>query len=99
TLWAHMIGEEKALLYSRGASANGYTGAIAAPTGLTASSATTGGGIANATYSVFVTAVGGWGESAPSNVVTTSAITGSNVGTITITGWPTLPAGAWGWNV
>ena len=97
TLWAHMLGEEKALLYSRGPSANGYTGPIAAPTGLTASSASSGGTIAAATYSVFVTAVGGWGESAPSNIVTTSAITGT--GTITITGWPTLPSGAVGWNV
>lgn len=97
TLWAHMQGEEKALLYSRGPSANGYVGPIAAPTGLTASSASTGGTIAAATYSVFVTAVGGWGESAPSNVVTTSAITGT--GTITITGWPTLPSGGVGWNV
>lgn len=97
TLWAHMQGEEKALLYSRGPTANGYTGPITAPTGLTASSASTGGTIAAATYSVFVTAVGGWGESAPSNVVTTTAITGT--GTITITAWPTLPAGATGWNV
>lgn len=97
TLWAHMVGEEKALLYSRGPSANGYTGPIAAPTGLAATSASSGGTIAAATYSVFVTAVGGWGESAPSNVVTTSAITGT--GTITITTWPSLPAGAVGWNV
>jgi hypothetical protein len=97
TLWAHMLGEEKALLYSRGPSVNGYTGPIAAPSGLTASSASSGGTIAAATYSVFVTAVGGWGESAPSNIVTTSAITGT--GTITITAWPTLPSGAVGWNV
>lgn len=97
TLWSHKLGEEKALLYSRGPSANGYTGPIAAPTGLAASSASTGGTIAAGTYSVFVTAVGGWGESAPSNIVTTSAITGT--GTITITTWPALPAGANGWNV
>lgn len=97
TLWAHMQGEEKALLYSRGPSANGYTGPISAPTGLAATSASTGGTIAAGTYSVFVTAVGGWGESAPSNIVTTGAITGT--GTITITTWPTLPSGAVGWNV
>jgi hypothetical protein len=97
SLWAHMLGEEKALLYSRGPTANGYTGPIAAPTGLTASSASTGGTIAAGTYSVFVTAAGGWGESAPSNVVTTTAITGT--GTITITAWPTLPSGSAGWNV
>jgi hypothetical protein len=97
TLWAHMLGEEKALLYSRGPSANGYVGPITAPTGLTASSASTGGTIAAGTYSVFVTAVGGWGESAPSNIVTTTAIT--STGTLTITAWPTLPSGATGWNV
>lgn len=97
TLWAHMLGEEKALLYSRGPSANGYTGPITAPSGLAVTSASSGGTIAAATYSVFVTAVGGWGESAPSNIVTTSAITGT--GTLTITTWPTLPSGAVGWNV
>lgn len=100
TLWAHMVGEEKALLYGRGASANGYTGGLnggSALTGLTATSASSGGTIAAGTYSVFVTAVGGWGESAPSNVVTTSAITGTGI--ITITAFPTLPAGAWGYNV
>lgn len=97
TLWAHMLGEEKALLYSRGPSANGYTGPIAAPTGLAATSASSGGTIAAGTYSAFVTAVGGWGESAPSNIVTTTAITAT--GTITITTWPTLPSGGVGWNV
>lgn len=96
-LWAHMLGEEKALLYSRGPSANGYKGPIAAPTGLTVSSASTGGTIPAATYSVFVTAVGGWGESAPSNIVTPSAVTGT--GTLTVTGFPALPAGAYGFNV
>ncbi len=97
TLWAHMLGEEKSILYSRGPSANGYKGPVAAPSGLTASSASSGGTIAAATYSVFVTAVGGWGESVPSNIVTTSAITGT--GTITITAFPALPAGAYGFNI
>ncbi len=97
TLWAHMLGEEKALLYSRGPAANGYKGPVAAPTGLTVTSASSGGTIPAATYSVFVTAVGGWGESAPSNIVTTSAISGTGV--LTITGFPVLPAGAYGFNV
>lgn len=97
TLWAHMTGEEKAILYSRGPTANGFTGPLTGPTGLTVSSASTLGSIPAGTYSVFVTAVGGWGESVPSNIVTTSAITGT--GTLTITAWPSLPAGAWGWNV
>lgn len=100
TLWAHFLGEEKALLYSRGPSANGYLGPISAPTGLTASSSAGAGGgsIPLGTYSLFVTAVGGWGESVPSNIVTTTAIS-SSPGTLTVTAWPTLPAGAYGWNV
>jgi hypothetical protein len=96
-LWSHKMGEERALLYGRGPTANGYTGPITAPTGLTAASATTGGGIAAATYSVLVTAVGSGGESAPSNIITTTAI-GTSTGTLTYT-FPALPAGATGWNL
>lgn len=100
SLWAHMVGEEKALLYSRGPSANGYTGPLATPTGLTASSSGGAGGgtIPLGTYSIFVTELGGWGESAPSNVVTTTAISVSP-GTLTITAFPALVSGAWGYNV
>lgn len=84
-LWAHMLGEEKALLYSRGASAKGYAGALAAPTATVASSST-GGTVAAGTYYVKVTASSGGGESAPSTVVNTGALTGStNKFTITVT--------------
>lgn len=98
-LWAHKMGEERALLYGRGASANGYTGAISAPSGLAAASSGSAGGgsIPLGTYSVFVTAVGSGGESAPSNVVTTTAISVSP-GTLTFT-FPALPSGATGWNL
>ena len=97
TLWAHMLGEEKALLYSRGPSANGYTGPIAAPTGLTVprpapaarsrppptrcSSPRSAAGASRRRRT-----------SSPPR-----AITGT--GTLTITAWPTLPSGADGWNV
>ncbi len=99
-LWAHKMGEERALLYGRGISANGYTGPISAPTFTGASnvaSASTGGTIAAGTYSVMLTAIGGGGESAPSAVVTSgTAITGT--GTVTVT-FPALPAGGLGWNI
>jgi hypothetical protein len=98
TLWAHMLGEEKALLYSRGPSANGYTGPIAAPASATTSTtATTGGTIPANTYVIFVTAVGGWGESAPS--ATQTQVTTGSTSTITIATWPALPSGAVGFNV
>lgn len=98
TLWAHMIGEEKGLLYSRGPTSNNYTGPLAQPAaGLAVTSASTGGSIPAMTPSVFVTAAGGWGESVPSAVVTGSAITGT--GTVTITAWPATQAGQTAWNV
>jgi hypothetical protein len=101
-LWAHKMGEERGLLYGRGVAGNGYTGPVSQPAGFAAAnvvSANTGGSIANATYSVIVTAVAGGGESVPSAVGTAgTAITGGNVGTITVT-FPALPSGATGWNV
>lgn len=101
-LWAHKGGEERAMLYGRGATALGYTGPISAPTGFVAANvvtANTGGSIPNGTYSVMLTAIGGGGESAPSAVATGgTAITGSNVGTVTIT-FPAIPSGGLGWNI
>lgn len=101
-LWAHKGGEERAMLYGRGATALGYTGPISAPTGFLAAAvvtANTGGTIPNGTYSVMLTAIGGGGESAPSAVATGgTAITGSNVGTVTIT-FPQIPSGGLGWNI
>jgi hypothetical protein len=98
TLWAHMLGEEKALLYSRGPSANGYKGPITAPAAATTSTtATTGGTIPAGTYTIFTTAVGGWGESAPS--ATQTQVTTGATSTITIATWPAMPAGAVGFNL
>lgn len=99
-LWAHKMGEERALLYGRGPTANGYTGPVTAPTFTGAGnvvSASTGGTIAAGTYSVFLTAVASGGESAQSAVVTSgTAVTGT--GTVTVT-FPALPSGATGWNI
>jgi hypothetical protein len=94
-LWSHLLGEERAMLYARG-SGTGYEGAIVAPTGVTGVGASTGGGIGAATYYVYVTAVGGWGESVISTVATTGALSGST-NTITVS-W-TEPVGAFSYNV
>lgn len=82
-LWAQLLGEEKALLYSRGASTLGYAGAVSAPV-VTATTGT-GGALTAATYYVKVTARSGGGESVTSTEVS-QAITGTqslvvNVGT------------------
>lgn len=101
-LWSHKGGEERAMLYGRGATALGYTGPVSAPTGFVAANLTpanTGGAIPNGTYSVMLTAIAGGGESAPSAVATAgTAITGSNVGTLTIA-FPQMPSGGMGWNI
>jgi hypothetical protein len=101
-LWAHKGGEERAMLYGRGVTGLGYTGPVSAPTGFVAANvvtANTGGAIPNGTYSVMLTAIAGGGESAPSAVATGgTAITGSGVGTVTIT-FPQIPSGGLGWNI
>lgn len=88
-LWATKGAEERAVLYARGASGSGYAGAVSAPT-ISQASASTGGSIGAATYSIKVTANAGGGESVVSNEVTTSALTGStNSITVTVTSEPT----------
>lgn len=96
-LWAHMGGEERAMLYGRGASGNGYKGSVSAPTGVAQSAASTGGSIGAATYFIKVTARTGFGESVASAEVSTAALTGST-NTITVT-VGTEPAGALGYNL
>lgn len=95
-LWATFGAEERALLYSRGASGNGYAGAVSAPT-ISVSSQSTGGAVAAGTYYIKVTAIAGGGESVPSSEVNTGALTGStNQFTVTVTSEPT---GALGYNL
>ena len=96
-LWAHLMGEERALLYGRGPSTNGYTGPVSTPAAPTLASAATGGGIGAGTYFVTVTAVASGGESVPSSAATSAALTGST-NTLTVT-FPALPSGATGWNI
>lgn len=80
-LWAHLGGEERAMLYGRGASGNGYAGAVSAPV-ISSSTATTGGTIAAGTYAVVVTAKTGFGESVISN--NTAQVTTGSTSTITV---------------
>jgi len=96
TLYAHLMGEERAMLYARGATGNGYSGIVAAPGSVTTATATTGGTIPAATYSVYVTANTGFGESAISTVAT--QVTTGSTSTITIT-VGTEPTGAINYNV
>lgn len=54
-LWAHLLGEEKAFLWARGAAASGYSGAVSAPAGSVVASGS-GATIPTATYGVKITA-------------------------------------------
>jgi hypothetical protein len=94
-LWAHLLGEEKAILYGRGASASGYEGPVAAPVASVANAAT-GGSIPAATYFVKVTARAGYGESVVSGEVSTTTTGSTSTITVTVT---TEPVGALGYNL
>jgi len=95
-LWATFGAEERGLLFGRGASGNGYAGAVSAPVISIASSAS-GGAVAAGTYYVKVTALAGGGESVVSNEVNTGALTGAtNQFTVTVA---TEPTGALGYNL
>jgi hypothetical protein len=91
-LWAHMGGEERAMLYGRGSAGNGYAGNVSAPV-ISSATATTGGTIAAGTYTIVVTAKGSFGETAVSN--TASQVTTGATSTITVN-VTTEPAGSLG---
>lgn len=95
-LWAHLLGEEKAILYGRGASGSGYEGAVSAPVVATPTTATTGGTIPAATYYFKVTARAGYGESVVSNEVNVTTTGSTSTITVTVT---TEPVGALGYNL
>lgn len=92
-MWAHLLGEEQALLFARG-SQTGYEGAVSAPT-VTAAGSNSGGSLASNTYYFKVCAVAGFastglGQSVASGEVNSGAITGPNgSATITVTAEPT----------
>ena len=101
TLYATMLMEERMMLFARG-TASGYSGAIAAPTGLTASSPAASGSqtaLASGTYYVYITAdagisANGFGESIVSAVASETVATG-DVLVVSFTG----STGALGYNV
>lgn len=85
TLFAHLMGEERAMLFGRGGTGGGYHGTLAAPTTAVAGSGS-GGSLATNTYFVYVTAVTGFGESLPSTVQNSGALTGPSASAaITVT--------------
>lgn len=94
-LWASLGGEERAMMFARGASGNGYAGAVSAPV-ISGATATTGGTIAAGTYQITVTARAGGGETVISNRV--AQVTTGATSTITIT-VATEPTGALGYNL
>lgn len=101
-LWATKVGEEKSLLFGRG-SATGFTGALAAPTGVTIGAAanpsgTQVGNSANiANLFVYVTAKSGRGESVASTVASSTALS-ATTGKVLPVSWTDSP-GALGYNV
>lgn len=98
-LWAHMMGEERTMLYGRG-TGTGYEGVVSAPGTPTLATATSGGTIPANTYYVYLTANTGWGanvsDSLPTGVV--SQVTTGAASTITIT-LGTEPAGGINYDV
>lgn len=80
TMYASFLAEERMTLYGRGTNGNGFSGALAAPTTVTATPSTTGGTLAaGTTYHVWVAAVSGFGMSAAtdSGAITTTGTTSS----------------------
>ena len=90
-LWATMGAEERAMVYGRGTSGNGYSGTVAAPVA-SGVAANTGGTIAAGTYTCVITAKTGFGETAVSNTVSLTT-TGTGAFTFTVT---TEPVGSLG---
>jgi hypothetical protein len=96
-LWAHKGGEERAMLYGRGATTMGYTGPVSQPGNPTVAGATTGGGVAANTYYFIITAIASGGETVSSATQQSVTTTGST-SVINLT-FPALPSGATGFNV
>ena len=101
TLYATMLMEERMMLYARG-TASGYSGALAAPTGIVASSPAASGSqtaLAAATYYIYITANAGisgsgFGESIVSAVASETVASGDVLGL----SW-TAVTGAIGYNI
>lgn len=90
-LWAHLLGEERAMLYGRGASGSGYEGAVAAPTYSTPTNAGSSSSLGTGVYKIKLTSYTGTGESLPGSEVTSASITAGNTLSVPVT---VQPAGA-----
>lgn len=97
-LWAHKGGEERAMLYGRGATALGYTGPVSAPGNPTVANAATGGTVAAGTYYCVITAVASGGETV-TNATQQSTTTTGTTSVITVALPAALPSGATGFNI
>jgi hypothetical protein len=95
-LWAHLLGEEKAILWGRGQSP--YAGAVAPPSGTPtlASGGTAIGSGFGVTEFVKVTSYTGMGESLPSSEGTSGALTANQALVITLPGGAVAGALAYG---
>lgn len=91
--WTHLMGEERAILYGRGPTANGYSGTVAAPGSVTATG--TGTGTLNGVFRVIVLANTGFGTSVRSSEITTGTLANQNL-TVAV---GTEPAGALNYSV
>lgn len=94
-LWGHLLGEEKAILWGRGAAP--YAGAVAAPGGTptVASGTATGSGF-GATVFVKLTSYTGMGESIPSTEGTSTTLTAGDSLVITLPDGPVAGALSYG---
>jgi len=100
-VWAHMLGEERNLLYAR-SSGTGYVGALATPVvgGFTSAAATTTGGtLVGGTDTLYfkITYSSGMGETLAS-AEGSRAVSGTN-NSVTIAAPSSLPVGVVAWNV
>jgi hypothetical protein len=88
-LWAHLLGEEKAMLWGRGAAGSGYEGAVAAPVmGAPVNLTDTNSTLAPATYFVRLTSNTGQGQSLP-NAEQSIVVTAGHSVNIPLTTEPT----------
>lgn len=88
-LWSHLMGEERAILYGRGASGNGYSGAVSAPV-ISAADSGLSGSLAASAYKMIVLAYAGFGTSVQSNEATVTPTVNHGI-TVTVS---TEPVGA-----
>ncbi|MGB6771202.1 MAG: hypothetical protein WBF51_04275 [Candidatus Dormiibacterota bacterium] len=100
-LWSSMLAAEREHLYGRG-NQSGFSGALAAPTGVSIAASAAGAGQTGntadiATLYVYVTSTSGVGESVASTVASSTALSAATGDIVTVKA--TLPAGATGMNV